>query len=48
MMRAVLLYVALKIHMEERERQHDVVQTPVLTLFWIQLGQMHLVSLVSR
>lgn len=47
MMRTVLLYVALKIHMEGRERQHNVAQTPVSTLSWIQLEQMHLLSLVS-
>lgn len=47
MMRAVLLYIALKMHMEGRGRQRDVVQSPVLTLFWIQLGQMCLFCLVS-
>jgi len=35
---AVLSYVALNIHMVGRQREYDVLQTPVLTLFWIQLG----------
>lgn len=32
---------------EGRERQHNDAQTPVSTLSWIQLEQMHLLSLVS-